>query len=418
MKFALLTCEAISCRKEDSVNIGDFIQLYAIHQIYKEMGIRNEDIVYININNINRYDGEYIILPININLSSNWIVNIFPLPRKIIPVFIGLSFFSAIELEEEIIEYFKKFSPIGCRDEATLRLMEKYNIPAFLLGCVTFSLPKFEKKKNLKKDKIYLIDEPDYVEDMIPDDIKEGCEIVKKSHIYSSEVVKDEGEKIAEKILLEYVENAKLVISSRLYCIVPCVALGVPVIALVENCSERYSFVESIVEINTLSESDSINWNNEIKSFDKEKNIYKETIKELIKNVFYKYNNLCLVSDFYEKRKKRCYNNLYYDILKNKLHNLEDGIEYAIWGTGQIGMGVYKVMEENFSKCKIVAAIDSYCSGEFFGNQIVKPEKFCFDKKICIFVTTHSGEKEIVKYLKLHGYTENINYINFSTMNG
>ena len=49
MKFALLTCEAISCRKEDIVNIGDFIQLYAIHQIYKEMGIRNEDIVYINI---------------------------------------------------------------------------------------------------------------------------------------------------------------------------------------------------------------------------------------------------------------------------------------------------------------------------------------------------------------------------------
>lgn len=418
MKFGLLTCEAISSRKEDIINIGDFIQLFAIHKIYKEMGIKEEDIIYVNINYINTYDGEYIILPININLSSNWIVNILPLPRKIIPVFIGLSYFSAIELGDDIIEYLKRYSPIGCRDEATLRLMEKYNIPAFLLGCVTFSLPRFEKKKNVKKDKIYMVDEPDYVEDIIPEYIKEDCEIIKQSHIYSSNIVKNEGEKMAEKILFEYAENAKLVISSRLHCIVPCVALGVPVIALVENCSERYSFVERIVKVNTLSDVDKVEWDVKINSFQKEKKLYIQTIKQLIMEQYNKYKNLCLVSDFYESRKKRQYNNLYYDILKKASVNLNCGIGYAIWGTGQIGMGVYKVMQNNFPECRMMAAIDSYCNGKFFDCEIVRPDKFCFDKSIYIFVASHSGEKEIIKCLENYGYVENIHYINFSTLNG
>ena len=98
MKYGLLMTSVLKERKEEQcMNMGDMMQTLAIASIYERMGIPEDQIVEIGINDIMEYDGDYMILPININLSLNWCTNIFPLPAKILPVFIGLSYFSATD---------------------------------------------------------------------------------------------------------------------------------------------------------------------------------------------------------------------------------------------------------------------------------------------------------------------------------
>ena len=141
------------------VNLGDQIQAEAVLYLYEQMGIKREDVLRLDLKDLTDYKGEYIILPININLSLNWIVNIFPLSPYIIPVFLGLSYFSAETLPQYLADYFRSFGPIGCRDESTLNLMRRNNIPAYLFGCITMILPNHGMHINEKK-KIFLVDVP------------------------------------------------------------------------------------------------------------------------------------------------------------------------------------------------------------------------------------------------------------------
>ena len=114
MRYGVLVVTPFSSEKDCwNVNLGDMVQEEAILYIYERMGIKREDVVRIEIKDINNYDGEYVILPININLSFNWIINIFPLPKRIIPVFLGLSYFSAEKFPDVLREYFRMYEPIG-----------------------------------------------------------------------------------------------------------------------------------------------------------------------------------------------------------------------------------------------------------------------------------------------------------------
>ena len=95
MKYGLLMTSVLKERKEEQcMNMGDMMQTLAIASIYERMGIPEDQIVEIGINDIMEYDGDYMILPININLSLNWCtISSLCLPKSY--VFIGLSYFSA-----------------------------------------------------------------------------------------------------------------------------------------------------------------------------------------------------------------------------------------------------------------------------------------------------------------------------------
>ena len=103
MKYGVIVVTPVSEAKDRSfVNLGDFIQAEAILYVYEQMGIAKEDVVRIDIKDVANYKGEYLLLPININLSLNWIVDIFPMSERIIPVFLGISFFSAEMFPEKV----------------------------------------------------------------------------------------------------------------------------------------------------------------------------------------------------------------------------------------------------------------------------------------------------------------------------
>lgn len=72
MKYGVLVVTSLTAQPDRNMaNIGDAIQTEAILYLYEQMGIQRKDVLKIDINQVNQYEGEYMILPININLSLN-----------------------------------------------------------------------------------------------------------------------------------------------------------------------------------------------------------------------------------------------------------------------------------------------------------------------------------------------------------
>ena len=150
-------------------NLGDQMQIIAIDHIYRQMGVPRDDIVYIDYHNLRDYDGDYAILPVSMPM-----VDYFPngfadrFSDRIIPVFLGVTMVKE-SLTEKEQTYLRKYAPIGCRDERTLRTMRRYGIMAYLNGCITVTLPR---RAHEAGGDIYIVDVDESCQQLIPAEIR------------------------------------------------------------------------------------------------------------------------------------------------------------------------------------------------------------------------------------------------------
>lgn len=140
-------------------------------------------------------------------------------------------------IRPELKEYYDRFAPIGCRDKRTERLFKSIGVDAYYSGCVTLTLEnKFPESE--RTDEILLVDpfykyqSEDYrtylEESIIPAEFKGHVHRI--THALPADHGMTEQEKIAAaEALLERYAKAKLVITSRIHCALPCLALGTPV---------------------------------------------------------------------------------------------------------------------------------------------------------------------------------------------
>lgn len=129
------------------------------------------------------------------------------------------------------LEYLKKYEPIGLRDDLILDLLREKGIDCYNSGCLTTTITPFKKIK--KKENIIAVD----ISEKIVNHISKisNLEIHKVTHkLNPKENAKLSFEtrmKNVESILRKYQES-NLVITSRLHCLLPCLALNVPVILI------------------------------------------------------------------------------------------------------------------------------------------------------------------------------------------
>ena len=222
-------------RNERSMNIGDPIQSFAVLELYKKLGIREEDIVPLDRYDLVDYDGEDIVALINgaeIHEYFAYASKFLPISKRIHPVFV--SFHLHRELYENELETLRNNQPIGCRDEYTVDYLKSKGIDAFLTGCLTMLFP--ERNKDKEYDKIFIVDCSERAMGHLPEKIKENAEclsqvIKMKSVADDFRLTLEETEgynKIAREQLYRYRDEAKLVITSRLHVAAPCAAIGIP----------------------------------------------------------------------------------------------------------------------------------------------------------------------------------------------
>ena len=219
------------------INIGDYIQSIAAEQY-----INKKNMIYLDRDNL-VYDGNLI------KIIFNCWYEIYPpikFPKNIIPLFISLHINNTQNITF-MKKIFKKYEPIGARDIDTMNILKKNGIKSYFSGCLTLTLGKTFNSK-IKKNIIYLVDYKFNINVLI------DLEIIKILKFYQPEEIRfmshekisinvshNQRFEIAKNYLKKY-SQAKLIITTRLHCVLPCVGMNVPVILTVPNKNKDSRF--------------------------------------------------------------------------------------------------------------------------------------------------------------------------------
>ena len=247
-------------------NIGDYIQAIAASQYFNR-----KDFNYVDREALNQYIGED--TPVIMNgwfmFTNNW-----PPSEHIIPHFVAFHINSTatkVLLSDESIKYLKKHEPIGCRDLKSCDLLKAHGVDAYFSGCLTLTLgrsyhnngdgkeiyivdPLIEPKKEIKSllsyawtmaakfskvYKIYKAAENHTIMSLLKCVVFYnqyskvfGDDILLNAHypsVYVNNNFESEDAKFDyAKLCLERYSKAKLVITSKIHCQMPCLAMGTP----------------------------------------------------------------------------------------------------------------------------------------------------------------------------------------------
>lgn len=236
-------------------NVGDNIQSLAAKQFLPQTD------VFLNREKLADYQGEKVKMIMNgwfTHNIHNWVPT-----ENIDPLFVSFHMNNTAApfmLSDKGIAYLKKHAPIGCRDKFTAQILQDKGIDAYFTGCLTLTLDSYKVDDSERGDDIYIVDplysypRPEkifYDAKATIKNIANGTafqlsknkkhlkKFISKELLDSSEFIiqeppsntytHDEKFAMAEGLLHKYA-RAKLVITSRIHCALPCLAMGTPVI--------------------------------------------------------------------------------------------------------------------------------------------------------------------------------------------
>jgi hypothetical protein len=190
--------------------------------------------------------------------SNHW-----PPAPNVLPVYFGFHITpqpTVIErmLQPDSIAHFQQFAPIGCRDQATMDLLRSVGVDAFVSQCLTLTFPN--RAVVPSEGKVFLVDLPQQLRRIVPSDLSRDAVVV------SHEVQDIYGESIkfgiARHLMSLYRDQARLVITTRLHCTLPCLAMGIPVIFFANKAEQRVSVAAAVgLQIYPLDASeDQVDW--------------------------------------------------------------------------------------------------------------------------------------------------------------
>ena len=158
----------------------------------------------------------------------------FHLTRQINPNFSKLAPSSTV-LSPKGIRYLKDHEPIGARDLDTLGQLRAAGVSAYFSGCLTLTLRAPNPPP--RRDKIYAVDVSNEVCAFL--DRHSDVPIIRLTHAEHHLFGQVRFDRAAW--LLGIYSSAKAVVTGRLHCALPCLALGTPVL-LVEPADDPWRF--------------------------------------------------------------------------------------------------------------------------------------------------------------------------------
>lgn len=331
-------------------NYGDAIQHYAIKKLYEYMGIDYGEVVELTDRDMLHYSGdEYLVMPINAPFWG-WYDK---LPSHILPVYLGISLKDECQIDALRL---REFQPVGCRDQYTFNLLTDNGIRAYLNGCMTVTLPRRDSK--IMGDTVFLIDVCDEVYERIPLALRKDAII--DSHVKWGG---DCSEETALAAYEEYKNRAKLVVSSRLHCIVPCIAYGIPVIYANPSIPTRMDWLHKLIPLYNKDNFDEIDWHPCSLDIETLKESLLKNAAQRIRQTWDRYYSICRISEFYEDREWHIA--VEEDLVEARRYMAEhwaqkDECTYVIWGGTATAPRLYKLITNMYPQAKMLSFIDMY----------------------------------------------------------
>ncbi len=222
-----------------SDNLGDEVQSLAAKQFLPSIDyyVERDDLDEVSVEAGTRI------------IANGWYSHRFdtwpPKTRNLNPLFIAFHLTDKIRpafATPETIAYLKEYEPIGCRDHSTMEFLKSHGVQSYFSGCLTLTLPK----RNVPKtNKIMLVNMPEEFESYVPSDLRGDLDVDNTDYRYFQLLRQRIRNKLnmssstatfgyAEKLLDKFA-SARMVVTTRLHCAMPCLAMGVPVYFVVPN---------------------------------------------------------------------------------------------------------------------------------------------------------------------------------------
>ncbi|WP_034039884.1 polysaccharide pyruvyl transferase family protein [Wocania ichthyoenteri] len=251
MKYGLLKYD----ENKRFFNVGDNIQSLAAKQFLPQTDL------LLNREKLADYKGEKAKLIMNgwfTHNIHNWVPS-----EDIDPLFVSFHMNNTAApfmLSDKGIAYLKKHQPIGCRDQFTADTLKSKGIDAYFSGCLTLTLDSYKVDDSERGNDIYIVDplynypkkgkvfynfkafirsvlngklfllgkKNKHIKKIIDKGLLESAIFINQEPP-ANKYTHEEKFEMAEDLLKKYA-RAKLVITSRIHCALPCLALGTPVI--------------------------------------------------------------------------------------------------------------------------------------------------------------------------------------------
>lgn len=390
-------------------NMGDSVQSFAVDYLFRYAGVEPNDVIQIPFRSAVTEEPCYLVIQGHFGRQYDMD---FMYNSNIHPIFIGFALKDSFLTDDEV-RYFKKYEPILCRDELTKNTMVGYGVDAYLAGCLSVVFPKREKSSNDKWNKYYFVDVKKQFLELVPENIKKNA-VYTSQNLYMDDVNIDSmerGNQTAWELMKEYSENAKMVITSRLHCMTPCMAMGIPTIAVGNNFSHRYSFVDAYLDSYDEEQFARFDW-----STPKEKADIEE-VKDLLlcvgKSMLAQnpdMDKIKRIDQFYSNRSRWIYCKGIKKDLKVIFQEAERP-EYILWGASSGGFAVYEALRDLWPNQEMLAIVDSYAEGIFGGKVIQKPEEAIAKyPNAVVIISTMSGLKSAEDLLQKRGKEKDRDY--------
>lgn len=239
-------------------NIGDVFQAIAVNDHLNSVG------VVIDRENYSNYSNHGKILLI----ANGWYMHDyenFPPPKNIVPVYCSVHFSNSKILQsKKNREHFSKWGPVGARDRKTLWMLRAANIPSYYSGCFTIGIN--QRKKSNTAEGLLIVDGTDHP--LSDEQIKRISSAVsipanRISHDPPSAELSFADYQVlvmqhAEMLLQKYC-SADFVVTTKIHCALPCMAMNVPVILIHPNPQEaRLAAVKEYLPIMGIDDIDEI----------------------------------------------------------------------------------------------------------------------------------------------------------------
>ena len=250
-----------------TINIGDNIQSLAIRGLFNRLGIPDSNIIGINRDDLPNYKGE----PVMLMMNGCFYPHCFPLPPAITPMFFGFNT-DSVPMVRKHRAMLLQHQPIGCRDEATMRILRKEGIEAYVSGCLTLT---YEKRPAPPADGKVVIaygrgagELPGSLLPYIPPALLKDVALV-----YQREPVKvmplgpaeiGEADAIARRHVDFYAREARLIITPLLHVASPCIGMGIPVILARKDRNARFTAINRLTPLYTPENFRHIHWSPEV----------------------------------------------------------------------------------------------------------------------------------------------------------
>ena len=214
-------------------NIGDDIQSVAVMQHLPPVDL------FLPRDHLNRYEGEKALLVMNgwfLSEVRNW-----PPSDRIVPVFFGFHVQKrARKIVADHADYLRRHAPIGCRDKATAEFVRSLGVEAYFSYCATLT---FDAPPDRAPDSIFLV-EPERQHRLGRLVNPGGLPVHNVSHRLVP-VPTELRIAFAREMVRTYGRTASHVVTSRIHCAMPCVAMGIPTL-FTGPVSRRTSIVDEV----------------------------------------------------------------------------------------------------------------------------------------------------------------------------